>query len=222
MLEEVPTTPNLAVSVSALFPQAEVFGIKLVNGHATQALLSFENKEPKPVTVAVVGSALSTLQELPAGSPEYAGVVRNLTQTRYGLEIPSGQKASLPYTFATDMNPQDLRLRIVAVLQGADGNVYQIQAFNETVSIVEPATSLLDPQMQGIPQFNVISKLTRTLVSSSTSSLRLHSPVPYSSFTRAGSRLCSPRHARLARAESGPESQQAVQRRPSTRRIRSL
>lgn len=146
-LNEPPVTPNLAVSASASFPQAEVFGIKLINGHATQAVLAFENKEAEPVTVAVVGSALSTLKPLPAGSHPSAGIIRNLTSTRYGVEIPAGEKASLPYTFATEMNPQDLRLQIIAVIQGVDGSVYQVQAFNETVSIVEAATSLLDPQI---------------------------------------------------------------------------
>lgn len=146
-LKEPATTPNLAVSVSASFPQAEVFGVKLVNGHATQAVLAFENKEAKPVTVAIVGSTLSTLKELPEGAHPTAGIVRNLTSTRYGLEIPAGGKQSLPYTFSTDMNPQDLRLQIIAVLQDKEGVVYQVQAFNETVSIVEAATSFLDPQM---------------------------------------------------------------------------
>jgi len=147
VIDDPPATPNLAVSVSASFPQAEVFGVKLVNGHATQAVLAFENKEDEPVTVAIVGSALSTLKELPAGTPPSAGIVRNLTSTRYGVEIPAGEKASLPYTFATEMNPQDLRLQIIAVVQSAEGNVFQIQAYNETVSIVEAATSLFDPQI---------------------------------------------------------------------------
>lgn len=160
---EVPVTPNLAVSVSTSFPNAEVFGIKLVNGHATQAVLTFENKEEDPVIVAVVGSALSTLQELPPGSHPFAGVVRNLTSTKYGVEIPSGEKANLPYTFATDMNPQDLRLQIIAVIQSAEGNVFQIQAFNETVSIVEAATSLLDPQMYATPTFPLKYKTNYTL-----------------------------------------------------------
>jgi len=147
VLESPPTTPNLAVSVSASFPQAEVFGVKLVNGHATKAVLDFTNNEPEPVQVALIGGTLSTLKSVPEGLAPWAGVVRNLTTTKYGVEIPAGEQQSLPYTFSTDMNPEDLRLQLVAVVQGHDGNVYQVQAFNETVSVVEPATSIFDPQI---------------------------------------------------------------------------
>ncbi|KAI9741558.1 MAG: hypothetical protein M1818_004364 [Claussenomyces sp. TS43310] len=146
-LQSPPTTPNLAVSVSASFPAAEVFGVKLVNGHATQALLDFTNNEAEPVIVALIAGALSTLQPLPPGVPESAGIVRNLTATKYGVEIPAGEKESLPYTFSTDMNPQDLRLHLVAVVQGQEGGIYQVQAFNGTVSVVEPPTSFFDPQI---------------------------------------------------------------------------
>lgn len=169
VLEEPPVTPNLAVSVSTSFPHAEVFGVKLVNGHATQAVLAFENKEDEPVTVAIVGSTLSSLKELPAGSHPSAGIVRNLTSTRYGVEIPAGEKANLPYTFATEMNPQDLRLQIIAVLQSAEGTVYQLQAYNETVSVVEAATSLFDPQMY---------VTTQLVLKCQTNSILQHLPLP--------------------------------------------
>jgi hypothetical protein len=144
---EKQASPNLAVSVSASFPQSEIFGIKLVNNHATQAILDFTNNEAETVNVAVVGAYLSTLQELPEGAHASAGIVRNLSSTRYSLDIPAGEKATIPYSFATELNPQDLRLQIVAVVQGQDSNVYQITAFNETVSVVEAPTSFFDPQM---------------------------------------------------------------------------
>jgi len=48
------------------------------------------------------------------------------------------------------LNPQDLRLNLVAVVEQA-GALYQIQAFNETVSVVEAATSIFDPQMYVTP-----------------------------------------------------------------------
>lgn len=146
-LESPPTTPNLAVSVSASFPASEVFGIKVINGHATQALLDFTNDESEPVAIAVIGGALSTLQPLAPGTHPSAAIVRNLTGTRYDVEIPAGEKQTLPFTFTTDLNPQDLRLNIIAVVTSKAGEVYQVQAFNETVSVVEAATSIFDPQM---------------------------------------------------------------------------
>jgi len=74
-------------------------------------------------------------------------VVRNLTHTRYDVEIPAGEKQTLPFSFTTDLHPQDLRLNIIAVVSSQAGAVYQVQAFNETVSVVEAATSFFDPQI---------------------------------------------------------------------------
>lgn len=129
--------------VSASFPSSEIFGIKLINGHPTQALLSFANDEPAPITVSFIGGSLWT----PDIDPQGSRIVRNLTTTRYNVETPAGQKESLSYSFATELHPQDLRLNLAAVLSDSAGAFYTIQAFNETVSIVEPDTSFFDPQM---------------------------------------------------------------------------
>ncbi|KAF2239046.1 hypothetical protein EV356DRAFT_563702 [Viridothelium virens] len=137
------STPNLQVSVSASFPQSEIFGIKLVNGHPTQAVLSFENSEPTPITVAFIGGSLWT----PTMSPQGQQLVRNLTTIRYNVEIPAGEKETLTYSFATEMHPQDLTLSLVSVLGNNEGMFYTMQAFNETVSIVEAPTSIFDPQI---------------------------------------------------------------------------
>lgn len=139
--------PNLKVTVSTSFPDSEVFGVKLVNGRATRALVTFTNKEPVPVTVALIGGALSSPEPVAPDAPIGAGIVRNLTSTRYDVEIPAGEKQALPYTFTTDMHPRDLRLGLVAVLSGKDEEVYQVSAFDGVVGVVEPPTSLLDPQM---------------------------------------------------------------------------
>ncbi|KAG9228327.1 signal sequence receptor alpha chain [Amylocarpus encephaloides] len=145
---EVPAqTPNLAVSVSASFPQSEIFGVKLVNGHATQALLDFTNNEADPVQVAVIGGALSKLGALPAGAHPSTAIVKNITGTRYDVEIPAGEKQTLPFTFTNDLHPGDLRLNLIAVVTSKKGDVYQVEAFNESVSVVDAATSILDPQI---------------------------------------------------------------------------
>ncbi|TVY32930.1 Increased recombination centers protein [Lachnellula occidentalis] len=162
VLESPPTTPNLAVSVSAAFPASEVFGVKLINGHATQALLDFSNNEPEPVQIAVIGGALTTLQPLAPETPASAAIIRNLTGTRYDVEIPAGEKLTLPYTFTTDLNPQDLRLSLMAVVMSKAGEIYQVQAFNETVSVVEAATSIFDPQIIFLYMF-LLAAFTGTL-----------------------------------------------------------
>ncbi|KAF4210685.1 hypothetical protein CNMCM8980_004050 [Aspergillus fumigatiaffinis] len=138
--QDIPEVQKLAVSAEASFPASEIFGIKLVNGHPTQALITFTNDEPAPVTVNFIGGSLSTLDEK-------SQIVRNLTATRYGLEIPAGQKESVSYSFATEMHPQDLRLTIASIISDSEGQFFTVYAHNGTVSVVEPETSLFDPQI---------------------------------------------------------------------------
>ncbi|KAK4935102.1 Increased recombination centers protein 22 [Elasticomyces elasticus] len=139
-LESPSTSPALAVTVEASFPDAEIFGIKLVNGKPTEAVLSFMNQEPEPVVVQFVGGSL--------WSPDVANpvIVRNLTTAQYAVELPAGEKQSLPYRFQTNMHPQDLRLNLAAVVS-SHNTFYTLQAFNGTVSIVEPDASIFDPQL---------------------------------------------------------------------------
>ena len=144
--EEV-VTPNLDVQIVATFPKAEVFGVKLVNGKPTEAVLDITNNEAEPITVSIVGGALSSLQELPAGALPYTAIVRNLTSSKVGVEIPAGAQESVPYKFTLDMHPKDLKLQLVAVVTDSNGAVYQVQAYNEKVSVVEPPVSFFNPQM---------------------------------------------------------------------------
>ena len=144
--EELGQTPNLAVDISTTFPDAEVFGVKLVNGRPTRAVLDIANNEPAAINVLVVGGSLTTPIDVP-GAPDPPVVIRNLTTQRYGVQIPAGEKETLTDAFANEMHPQDLRLSIAAVLQNGEGNVFTKMVYNETVSIVEAPMSLFDPQM---------------------------------------------------------------------------
>ncbi|KAL8842184.1 MAG: hypothetical protein Q9176_002877 [Flavoplaca citrina] len=141
-----PQSPNLAVKVSTSFPSSEIFGIKLVNGQATQAVLSVANEEPEPVTVVFVGGSLWT-SDFTSPSPQGSRIVRNLTTTRYDIEISAGQSESIQYKFATELQPQELKLNLAVVLKTSEGTPITLQAFNETVAIVEPDTSIFDPQI---------------------------------------------------------------------------
>ena len=127
--------------MSVSFPQSEIFGVKLINGHATEARLSVNNNEPTPIGVSVVGGSL--IQEVGGQSQ----IVRNLTVQRYTIEIPAGAEETVPYTFSTELHPQDLRLQLVAVLKDSKGAFVTVPVYNETVSIVEAPTSFFDPQM---------------------------------------------------------------------------
>ncbi|KAF2646059.1 hypothetical protein P280DRAFT_512266 [Massarina eburnea CBS 473.64] len=141
LADSEPITPDLKVSVSTTFPSSEIFGVKLINGLPTTARLSINNEEPEPVSVSVVGGSL--LEDV----GEESRILRNLTAQRYGVEIPAGEELTVTYSFSTEMHPQDVRLQLVAVLQDQKSAFYTVQAFNETVSVVEAPTSILDPQI---------------------------------------------------------------------------
>ncbi|KAK2739609.1 hypothetical protein FQN55_009345 [Onygenales sp. PD_40] len=142
-VEESVKAPALAVSVAATFPNSEIFGVKLVNGNPTQALVAFNNQEPEPVTVNLVGGSLWTLDA--PGEPSRN--IRNLTASRYSVEIPGGEQHALGYAFATEMHPQDLTLHLAAIVANSEGKLFTIQAYNGTISVVEPETSIFDPQV---------------------------------------------------------------------------
>jgi len=133
-----PAQPQVNVHISTSFPQSEIFGVKLVNGHATQAVLSVSNQESEPVIVRLIGGSLLSTQS--------DTVVRNLTAVPYNVEIPSGSNQSLTYNFATELHPQDLRLSLAAVVNKGE-NVFHVPAFNGTVEVVEAPMSIFDPQM---------------------------------------------------------------------------
>lgn len=129
--------------MSTSFPASEIFGVKVVNGKPTEALVSFSNQESEPVLVNLMGGSLWTLE-----TPDQPSkLVRNLTTARYNLQVPAGAKESLTYTFSTEMHPRDLRLHLAAAVVSDSGSLFTLSAFNETVSVVEPDTSIFDPQM---------------------------------------------------------------------------
>lgn len=142
-----PPEVELNAEVIATFPEADdIFGVKLVNGRPTKAVIDVTNNEAEPILVAFMGGQLLNPRDLAAEDP-VSTVVRNLTTVRYEAQVPAGEKASLPYSFVLDMQPQDVRLQLVAVVSNAANQVFQVGVYDQTVSIVEAPTSILDPQM---------------------------------------------------------------------------
>ncbi|KAI4122251.1 MAG: hypothetical protein LQ338_005924 [Usnochroma carphineum] len=162
--EEPTQSPNLAVHVSTSFPSSEIFGVKLINNHPTLAVLSISNDEPSPISVVFIGGSLWTVPDLPT-SPPTPQIVRNLTTTRYDVQIPAGEKESVEYRFTTELHPQEFKLNLAVVVTDDEGTPYTLPAFNETVAVVEPDTSIFDPQMcEPQPPFAPLQPLSPSLL----------------------------------------------------------
>ncbi|PNY24108.1 Increased recombination centers protein 22 [Tolypocladium capitatum] len=141
------TKSDIAAVVKATFPNADIFGVHLINGRPTQALVEVTNNEDGPLSVVIISGVLATTKELPADTPVYQGIVRNLTVNQYNLAIAAGETKSITYSFALDMQPQDVRLQLVAVLSNAKGSLFQVTAHDGVAFIVEAPTSFFDPQI---------------------------------------------------------------------------
>ncbi|XDG01811.1 hypothetical protein ABKA04_001426 [Annulohypoxylon sp. FPYF3050] len=143
-----PPEVELKAEVVATFPEADdIFGVKLVNGRATKAVIDVTNSEDEPILVAFVGGQLLNPKDLGPDVDFAKSVVRNLTTVRYEASIPAGEKVSLPYSFILDMQPQDLRLQLVAVVTNSANQIFQLGVYDQTVSVVEAPTSIFDPQI---------------------------------------------------------------------------
>ncbi|KAJ6787587.1 hypothetical protein PWT90_00670 [Aphanocladium album] len=144
---EVAAPAELNAKITATFPDAELIGLRLVNGKPTRAVVEVTNNEEGPIQVAFVSGSLSTDKALPADAPLYQSILHNMTASQYNLPVAAGESAQLPYAFAVDMQPQDVRVQLIAVVTDSKGGIFPVNVYNGTASIVEAPTSFLDPQI---------------------------------------------------------------------------
>lgn len=132
------------MAISAAFPQSEIFGVKIVNGLPTEAVLNVENNEPAPVSVQLIGGGLWTPD---FNDAQPSQLLRNLSTTVYKSEVPPGDQQPFVYKFTTELHPADLVLKLDAIVTDSKGAYYSVSAFEGNVSVVEKPISIFDPQM---------------------------------------------------------------------------
>ncbi|KAG6003688.1 hypothetical protein E4U21_001796 [Claviceps maximensis] len=144
----VPSSlPDLKATLKTTFPDADILGNRLVNGRPTTALVEITNNEDKSIRVSFLAGSVAKPNELPEDAPAYQSILRNLTAVQYNHDIEAGETKSLTYSFALDMQPQDVKLRLDAVVSSGGGLMHQVVAHEGLASIVEAPTSFLDPQI---------------------------------------------------------------------------
>ncbi|KAF2216210.1 hypothetical protein CERZMDRAFT_109162 [Cercospora zeae-maydis SCOH1-5] len=135
----------LKVSHNVSFPDAEIFGVKLVNGRPTRTLITITNNEDTEVNVLAAAAGLYSPLGLP-GAPDPPQSLRNLTVARFAKNIAPHTSETFTYAYATIMQPQDILLEVNAIITRGQ-SVFTTTVFRENVSVVEAPTSFLDPQI---------------------------------------------------------------------------
>ncbi|PHH80485.1 hypothetical protein CDD82_1715 [Ophiocordyceps australis] len=141
--ESSSSKPLSRATITTAFGEGSELGVNLVNGRPTRALLTVTNTDATgPITLGFVGGTLAAPRDTDGGG----AIVRNLTATQYGLVVDAGQTRTATYSFALDMQPQEVRLRLVAVVSHA-GGMYEVEAHSGLATIVEAPTDYTDPQI---------------------------------------------------------------------------
>ncbi|RUS27276.1 translocon-associated protein, alpha subunit [Jimgerdemannia flammicorona] len=128
--------PN--VELTAGFPDSP-FG-NVVNGQRNKLVVSFSNKDTVSYTVSILSGVL-------VNPNNFTQIVRNLTALRYDTPIGTGETVDIPFSFHSEIAPQDLGLVVLVDFLDTNGNSHRAVGFNSTVTIVDPPTSIFDLQL---------------------------------------------------------------------------
>ncbi|CAK7566761.1 MAG: Increased recombination centers protein 22 [Sporothrix epigloea] len=143
--------PELKIDIDTKFPEADIFGLKLINGRPTKAIVEVTNHEDGPVRISILGGALVKPDILPEGVPASANIVVNLTTVSFekakDAVLQPGETRGYPYNFVLDLQPRELRLDLMAVITNSAGQLFQITAHSDAATIVDPPINIFDPQI---------------------------------------------------------------------------
>ncbi|GFZ43956.1 hypothetical protein JCM24511_01676 [Saitozyma sp. JCM 24511] len=128
------------VIVSGSFPESNPFGL-VVNGEQNSVLLHLINSGEKNYTLVSASASYHDVNN-------HWALVKNASTLRYGVPLVSGSNFSAPFQVYSEFRPQDIGLTVwVNLAEPGSTALHSITALNQTVSVVEPASSWLDPQL---------------------------------------------------------------------------
>ncbi|WVR07053.1 hypothetical protein IAU60_004092 [Kwoniella sp. DSM 27419] len=128
------------VLVSATFPEDNPFGL-VVNGENNGLLLHLVNQGKKNYTLVSAGASYHDVNR-------HWATMKNVSTLKYNVPLVSGANFSAPYTVHSEFRPQELGLTVwVDLKEGGTTDLHRVTALNQTVSVVEPASSWFDPQL---------------------------------------------------------------------------
>jgi len=126
------------VHAQASFPEDNPFH-HVVNGERNNINIKVDNKSDKNVTVVSIGGSVH--------NPSSGTIIKNLTAVSYGaIPLFSGTGIALPYVFNSEFKTGELHLRLWVEYVAGEA-VFRTLAFEESVTIVEPPTSIFDLKM---------------------------------------------------------------------------
>ncbi|WVW83944.1 hypothetical protein I302_105967 [Kwoniella bestiolae CBS 10118] len=132
------------VLVSASFPETNPFGL-VVNGEQNGLLLHLVNQGTKNYTLVSASASYHDVNN-------HWATVKNASTLKYNVPIVAGSNLSAPYQVYSEFRPQELGLTVWVNLldsssSSTDKGIHQITAMNQTVSVVEPASTWFDPSL---------------------------------------------------------------------------
>lgn len=129
------------VSVTATFPESNPFGV-ITNGEANKLLIHLANGSKNNYTIV---SAAASYHD-PARN---WALIKNQTVARLGVPLVSGSNHSTPFNVYSQYRPQDLGLTVWVNLADplSPKTLIPVTAFNQTVTIAEAPSGLLDPSL---------------------------------------------------------------------------
>ncbi|OCF36668.1 hypothetical protein I316_01263 [Kwoniella heveanensis BCC8398] len=128
------------VLVSASFPESNPFGL-IVNGEQNSILVHLANQGTKNYTLVSAAASYHDVNN-------HWATVKNASALKYNTPLIAGANFSAPFSVNSEFRPQEIGLTVwVDLAESGSKDLHRLTALNQTVSVVEPASSWFDPQL---------------------------------------------------------------------------